>query len=542
MVSVLRTTLVTLMACAIWLALTAAWAAEENDNTISGSDEAFERIRIEKGQASEGVSVEEAISKFFGPDAVVDEGTYPPSEIWEHDGDLRRVKPEQVSYFGRLYGKYSSDDVSGVKKWEKELEMSFSYKQWDALFRISDVNTFSYVNDPFRLQKASLRYKGDDVKVTLGSFGALFGRGLALNMYEDRTLQFDNELEGIKVEVSGGDVETTALWGTYKLRSQLRNSEVTAARTQVSIGESVSVGAHGVQLKFPDANYTPNNNYVLDYKIIGGDLTWLPKNGLVYAEMARLNRNQLDLSSNFWDREGREGKAFYANAAYYGNGYTLSGEYKDYQGMNHPFSVLPPLRRYREKATADPNDDKGYTFELAWNPFENGSMFNFDYGQGNSHDTHRPFTEFSAIYTSPSKGKTSWIGEYWNVNVEGDYHRVARLTLNRSFDEDWSGSTFLERERLSADYFKAHFDHIVEAEIAYQSKFNAIFTWETTAAETTAEQRSSWKLWEFRWRPTEESEINLAKGSRREGFVCSGGVCRLEPAFEGWRVDYLLRF
>jgi len=520
------------------LALQVCWA--KADPVVGSSDEAFAQARKQVHPESSD-NLEEAIAQFFEPGGSVDEGTYPPSDVWQR-GSLRRSPAPRVGYNGRTFFRYSSDDVSGVDKWEKELELGLNYKAWDLFLRATDFNTFPYVNDPFRLQKVQLRYRQGDTKVTVGSFGALFGRGLALNMFEDRTVEWDNQAEGTKVETTLGNAEVTALWGTRKDRKSPRNSEVRAARVDAPLGNDLAVGANAVEVELPDTSYSPQARNVLTYKLYGGDATFRHGDFMAYAETVRLERDPQAFSSNKWDRLGLEGKGYYANASFGRDGYAVSAEYKDYQGLSQPFSVLPPLRRYNEEATANPGDDKGYSAQFAWSPSSDGSQFAWTYAQGNSHQHNMPYTEFSTIYTSSSQGKTTWVGEYWDVNAYLEKHNIQRLTLNHQLTGDWTASTFMERERLTANYYKPHIDYIVEGEVAFQSKLNLIYTWETTGGDVPSGKKSAWRLWELRLQPDSRQEVNLAYGARRAGFVCAGGVCRQEPEFSGWRLDYTFRF
>lgn len=528
--------------CAVAVAL----AQDTEKDYVESQDEIFENLRKTMNPGYEGDVVEDMIAQFFesGHGGDVDEGSYPASEIWEHEGDLRRVKPASVSYSGRVFFRHSDDDVSGINKWEKELELNLDYKALDAYFRFSDFNTFAEFNDPMRWEKARLRYRGEDYKVTVGSIGALFNRGLALNMFEERTLDFDNEVEGAKVEWELAEgTELTALWGTRKGRNEPRHSEVSAARFAFPVNENVTVGLNAVDVTFPDVTFNAEDPNPREFQYFGGDVNIRSGDFSFNAEMVQADHNNEPLQvSQILPAGVGTTQSYYANARYAVEGLAINVEYKDYDGLVQPFSVLPPLRRWNEKAQANPDDDLGYSAEVTLNPNSDGSYYQFLYEQDNSHENGVPHTELAAIYAAPVGGKTTWIGEYWYVHDSGVKHLAQRLTVSRTLDADWTGSTFLEREHYDTNYSDGYTDYIVEGELAYQSLVNIVYTAEFTGKTLAEGQDDKWGLWEFRYRPSEEQEFNLAFGSRREGFVCSGGVCRLEPAFEGFKVDYLLNF
>lgn len=520
-----------------------ASAAEEENGVlvISGSDEAFDSLRevVEPGRSAE--TVEDVIKKFF-PETVVHEGTYPASEALEHDFDLRREKPEEIKYSGRFFGKYSKDEISDTEKWEKEFELNLSKGNLDAFFRATDANSFNYKTEPFRLSKARLRYRWEDGKATLGSFGTVFGRGLGLNLFEERFLDFDNELEGVLLEQKVGDAEFQALYGTRKEIIDPRASTVSGLKAATSLGDNVDVEAYLVNVEFPFPSHTVAEPKLFDYKIVGADAQIKFGEFKIYGETVHLKRDAVEFApGNVYDSSGQDGHGTYLTASYSTKGLAITGEYKEYRGLTHPFSTLPPIRRWQEKSAADPNDDYGYGLSVNWNPLGDGSFFNFGSMHDNSVERGRPYSEFFATYNSPGGQDFSYIAEYWQVLDFDQHHEITRLTLNQILSEDWTGTMYLENERLDNNYSVGYTDYIIEPELAYQSIANLIYRWEKTGTGGP-EQKSTWKLWELKLHPDELTEIHISTGSRREGFVCSGGVCRQEPEFEGFRLDFTRRF
>lgn len=504
-------------------------AAAEEDNYVSGYEDAFKQLRHSVEPAYTGDTVEKAIAQFY-TGGEEDDGTYPATSMWERDLDLRRNKPSKMSYSGRMFFKYSDDDISSTNKTEEEIELSLRYEEWDAFFRLSNENPYPDQKDGFGLEKRRIRYRGDDVKVTVGSFGQLFGRGLALNMFEQRTLDFDNEVEGAKVEAEVGEADLTVLWGEkHRKIDEDPMPSVTAARIEVPICDSITIGSHYVRSEFT------RDHIDVKYDIYGGDVTLRSGPVRVFVEGVSLERDAIEGAEYEWDADGTDGDGIYVNASYSGSGYVLGAEYKDYEGLDHPFAVMPPIKRFPEFATANPENEEGYGFTLNWSPFDDGSMLDFAYIQDNHHERGALYTEYSAGYSSSPLKPTTWIGEYVNANKEGEKHDVQRLTLNHRLDDDWTATTFLENEEIAAPFIDSYTDNIYEAELAYRSLANFIYTHETTSAEFTDEEQ--WGLWEFKWKPDETQEINLIYGSRREGLVCSGGVCRLEPGFDGFKAD-----
>ncbi len=512
-------------------------AAEEI--VVKGYEAAFDTLRDRHNPNYHGATVEAAIKAMF-EEGDEYKGTYSPTDYWKRDGDIRRKKPDRLRYQGQFFFKYSQDDISEVEKWEKELELTWRQSDWSGKLRFSDVSVFAYQDDPMRWEKANIRYKNKSTKVTVGSFGALFGRGLAVNMFEDRTLDFDNEIEGIKIEHERDDVEYTVLSGSRKKYFEPKSASIDAARVEFPIAKGSKMGFHVADLEFINFDFDPEGIGVYHYKLTGGDLSYRLGDFRVAFEAVRVGRDPVEFAVFEADATGADGRGYYVNAGYNGDGYSVNAEYKDYDAILQPFSVLPPLRSFREQATADPYDDKGYAVGVNWNPFGDGSYFDLDYAQGNSRNNGIPYREIGAAYFSPPTASTTWVLEYWDANVHGDTQVAEQLTVSRQLNSDWVASTYLEHEVMNPFYRDSYTDYILEGELAYRSLLNLIYTYERSGIGT--EEIDNWGIWEVKFRPDDAQEINLVLGSRREGYVCSGGVCRLEPAFDGVRIDYLHRF
>jgi hypothetical protein len=172
---------------------------------------------------------------------------------------------------------------------------------------------------------------------------------------------------------------------------------------------------------------------------------------------------------------------------------------------------------------------------------KNGSSWLVTYGQDMPH-THadRPYTEFITTYTSPSKHGFSYVAEYFHIVDEVDHLHHERLTLNRQINDDWTSSAVLQHKRRDTPYIDGHSFILYDLELAYRSTFDIVYTSETT--NQVDAKPDQWELWEAKYHPDDEQELHVTYGSRRAGYVCSGGVCRLEPAFDGTKVEYLLRF
>jgi len=84
-------------------------------------------------------------------------------------------------------------------------------------------------------------------------------------------------------------------------------------------------------------------------------------------------------------------------------------------------------------------------------------------------------------------------------------------------------------------------EQAISLDFAYGGWLTIVLTQER-AERGTAAKPQRWNLVEVKLQENGVQELSLAYGKRREGFVCSGGVCRTEPEFDGWKIEYLRFF
>ena len=81
----------------------------------------------------------------------------------------------------------------------------------------------------------------------------------------------------------------------------------------------------------------------------------------------------------------------------------------------------------------------------------------------------------------------------------------------------------------------------VSLDIGYAGWLTLVLAQEKAGRGTlTGAQR--WNLAELRLQEPGVQELLISYGKRREGFVCSGGICRIEPEFDGWKLMYIRYF
>ncbi len=83
---------------------------------------------------------------------------------------------------------------------ENFLNGSLEYGPWYLDMRLEYSDPPEYGYELKGIQRARLQYMSDRWSLDLGDISAVFGRGLALNLYEDQTIDFDNKIRGFRIK------------------------------------------------------------------------------------------------------------------------------------------------------------------------------------------------------------------------------------------------------------------------------------------------------------------------------------------------------
>ena len=202
---------------------------------------------------------------------------------------------------------------------------------------------------PFRgIRKRYIEFQNEGLSVRAGDMWGLFGRGLTLNLFEDRNLGFDNGLDGIRAQYRQRCLAATILGGTIEYVDPVSIGLGALHREQYTVraGEielmplpALSVGGSYVwaRTEFPvlapggtDSSVTQLPELFVSWKI--GPLA-------VFAGYARKLTRLHDIDSS-------KGGAVYFSASETGEGYGITFEYKDYR-----FDVVDPIQRQDYRPT-----------------------------------------------------------------------------------------------------------------------------------------------------------------------------------------------
>lgn len=387
------------------------------------------------------------------------------------------------------------------------------------------------------------------VSFRAGHFYGLFGRGLVFNSYEDRTVRVDTRLDGVTASYRGDRVAATVFSGT----PAARDLDIRAADVEYGIsndqGGSLKLGATGLTYRpdsYQDADGKIHRENVRSVRLRGGFA-----HGDFYVEQGwktGYDFNPVDDGTDL-------GIAQYANLNVYHGPFSASWEFSDYDkfevvsradgvtALNRP----PALAREftwtllnRAPHTLNANDEKGRNLDLMYTDDSGWTLL----ASGADIERHRGATVYQLGYFSVEKerwGDFRFLGAFGYQDSEGLRQTVAgEITWFASPSRSWALQAEQQHVRLGGgpgEDLGAYDEHWfkLEYEIAPSWAFAGIIEVNNKFVEqrSLGEDAGPFPSGQVTYTLARGGNLNLWAGKRQAGFLCSGGVCKFEPEFEG---------
>ncbi len=336
------------------------------------------------------------------------------------------------------------------------------------------------------IRKRYLEITRDDLLVRAGDSYTLFGKGLALNLFEDRTLAFDTGIEGIKAEYRTPTLRLVATGGDIRWRDNINldrteQYRVRAGSVEFHPAPFLMLGAGMVSGKseFPPPSFPPEAAQFDIPEVFGrtdlGDVTLMVE----YAEKR----------TTVYGKDGtHRGTAFYGTVSYVGEGFGASVEYKDYRyGITDPYRRTDPNRATKALAfqnapiahkeysqtllaryphVVDFNDEAGYHIDMDY-AVQERLTGTFSAALSSRHYSYAPTGDTSNTFL-PIYGSTARRGSflphlsspyspYWELYADGQFFPeeggsdYVSLALNRKFEAtaDELAASTLGKEKIT---------------------------------------------------------------------------------------------
>jgi thiol-disulfide isomerase/thioredoxin len=500
------------------------------------------------------------------------------SEVYRHigykEGDENELRATLEEFFAAPPAPVANTTGQGVN-WREALSVrdQFKYKfdtdseaeqveNWlDVVYLFGDFRTGLLLNhqapseEGYRRNQIKHRFfefNSGDVFVRAGHFYGLIGRGLVYNGYEERNIRVDTSLDGIYARGSAGPATVQVFSGATGTTSTLD------AASGAYIAQ-VDVRGLDTEVTLP-----------LGFKVGAGGLTYEPKlvehEGIlrewVGAARGSAHFGFGDAYLEYGHKTGFEtapttlgrdpGDAYYGNVNLYTGPVSLSVERSDYQN----FAVIPgsdgkqPLNRppalvrehiytllNRVPHNLDPKDEKGwqvegnYAVHCGWQALVNASQIK-------NHSLETVWEEIYGHIGRERLGDFRFRTGFGYRDSEGAIRQtvIGELTWRQSDEDSWTLQAEHQHVRMGVlgEYDQEWFK--LEYELAPAWAFDAILeTNNKYDAQLSSGEipGSTFPAGQVTYTLAGGGNLNVWFGKRQAGYLCSGGVCKFEPAFEG---------
>lgn len=404
--------------------------------------------------------------------------------------------------------------------------------------------------DRTEVTKRTLTMNGDSFQAIAGDFSFVFGRGLALSVFEDEELNFDNRLEGVLGRYRGDAGVVTVLAGGDD-----------GNRFRGLFAESRTWGPFRSGASFVEAWGRGTDTEITDREMHWGgfgEVTLGPAS--VYGEY---------VLRDFRGRNGRgilgtEGHGGFVSALASVGSLTLSGEFRDMYRFEHEYNDPPTslkqhpwtlLSRESGEALQDiPDDDvKGYLGEAEYSA---GLFTAFSASVGRI-DADASDDAFWEVY---GEAKSTWkekafvtaaaaesefrFGSLFDERIAGFGEVVVDLdgVNSLSFGTEWSEVQTSSSVTQAFEFPEEFRERVFSASFGRSPWLQLTVTYEDTTERNTGEPRDDWLSVLAEIAVAEGHDVQLSYGSERGGWKCTGGVCFFEPEFEGLKVKWVGRY
>lgn len=419
----------------------------------------------------------------------------------------------------------------------------------------------SETNDPRRVEGLSrmfIEWRKEPFQVRAGTYYSIFGRGLLLSAYEDDEIKLDRDLKGLKASISYPQFEVTAISGsprnifdyctTNDTTDLIRGADLDFRPISI-----LNIGTGYVRLNRKDPIF-PDTSRKTDLYGGRGEIIWNWFN--LYGEYGK---------KKGWDQvlfqEG-EGEGYYLSSSISLSGLGLSVEYCDYDslaygGFAYRYNNPPCPNRYG-RSINDGIDERGHQVSVTFTPWEpllgGGSYAKMEthepahaieesYGELKIESFETGALQFSldrleVTDIEPISGRTESTLETIPL-LDGYYHITWRHTIACSYRHK-----MLSEASMRTDFEEEEWsERRASISYSYVPHLTLTVTAEDTGEELPPEEDTFWLSGSLDLKLGESHDVFLMVGSQKgRELICSGGVCRIEPPFEGWKLLLSSRF
>jgi hypothetical protein len=484
------------------------------------------------------------------------------------------VLPQGLSFSNQLEYSYNTESKTDI--FENWMNLDYRKSIFSAglrfdVFQPNDPDPSinrgkdKYSDISFKYFSVKLGDRRKGLKLTVGNYYEMFGRGLILKSYEDRNIRIDNNLLGVNLNANYANFYLTALTGSAE--------NILSERKDVL--HAVDIEYRGLKKVKFGGSYASNNPGIANIANTSlASVRIAPRiwNFEFFGEYG-IKQNPDTKEQVFNNSDFKIGEAYYGNVNFFLGSFSISGEYKYYDNFAFQsndktitYNTPPSLRRdqtyillNRHPSALDQNNETGFQFEANYNITSN-SILLVNYNQTKTLSAESYYQRILGSNNVPQSQLKDFyvqLTQTWNSKIEtifafdineelsSNTKNITPIIDNKFYIGDIHTLRFVYEHQLTENKtnVEKYYDQVLQLEYLRSPNISISLVTEMKTSEPAPGdvKRDFWGFVMFGYKLAAHTDLSLLVGTRQAGNICVGGVCRYEPEFEGVELKILTR-
>lgn len=471
----------------------------------------------------------------------------------------------QIKLSGNIHTEYASAKEVDSRFLENWTDLSLSKGAFRIGGRFSihqPPAVFSQQDTTWGPAQRFAEYSKSGLNIRVGNFYGLLGRGLVLRSFDNRTLRWDSNIDGAKIDYHHDFFDTKILAGKPR-KSRLENVEL--LDTDVSASGKFFPAIYGGEFRLkPLSQFHVGATYLYSEK--AGNQSKGYSRGSLFAEL------NLELGSIYGEYaslpypdsyDQKNGSALYLSGNTFVGNLGVLAEYKSYENfafqdglMNNPPTVTREhlfTLLNRNQLVQNANDENGYFVELTYPVLQDG-IFTTSYSRITDALNRNVYQDMYGQFEKDELVGGSWI---WATGRQQEFtRRYLNFVSNATYQLSDYYSVKIIYEHLHAkdtatEPDRQFYDQLFTIGLSKAPLWTLSFFGEHSTDHTVDDNYipGQAETKHFYWAGGQldlslynNFNLSIFGGTRRQGKICVGGVCVVKPELNGVEVTGIWRF
>lgn len=446
------------------------------------------------------------------------------------------------------------------------------------------------------IKRRFIEYRKEGLYIRGGDFSEVYGKGMVLNLFEDRGIAFDTWMDGIKAGYKVHGLHASIIAGTINFRDSVNIArheiyKLRGGNIKYDLSNNLSLGGSFIRAEGSIPGILSESKLISETPEIF--LTAYFDNAEIFINFARSWKN--DLSAN----ETYSGYGIYSSGSYFSEGFGFTLEYKNYR-----FDIADPFKRFDNTRTSkffpfqnpptvmkehsatllsrpiheiDFNDEVGFqaefyllidkfTFTLNGSAASRHDLYDYDPNSfsfkrqerssgflPSFKEEYSPYYElfFEAEYdhnfSSMFKLGIAYREKQLYTEIAGPIatHKITSIVLpgeaKHKFSDNIAGEIKYQYEIMNDSYNvnqETFGNQFMALLVSIKQRLSIALRTEYTSNRYDVSGRDFWAAGEIGYRISQGNRVQISYGRERGGLVCTNGVCRYLLPFKGFRFSF----